>query len=345
MLAEFRDASVYQSWSYGVVHQGAGKLSHIVVKRGEHVVGLAQVRVTKLPVVSGGVAYVTRGPAWQRKGITPDIEDLRLILAALVEEYGIRRKLYLKVVPNLFFETSEATARVFKEAGFVMQPSRYRTLLVDLNRSIDELRSGLRQSWRKSLNKAEKAAIQIVEGSELSLCDTALSVHREMHERKRYAEFVDMEEFRQMQELLPEGLRMWIVVCKHEGEVVSALGWSVFGDVGVPLIGATRAKALEINASYLMFWHMLVWMKENGFRYCDLAGINPERNPGSYTFKSGIAKYNGVETTLLGEFDFCGSLPSRVVYKTGMWAKRSVARARLMVERFRKSDRATKSEQ
>ncbi len=343
-LSDFADASIYQTWSYGMAHHGQGKTSHLVVSRDQRVIGLAQVRIVQLPLAAGGVAYVSRGPVWQRKGESPALENLRQVGIALRTEYAERRGLYLKLAPNLFANNTHPAMQMLEDCGYRWSPSRYRTLLIDLSPSLDELRTGLRQTWRSCLRKAENAGLKMVEGRDVALYDRALAVHREMHQRKGYAEFVNMEEFRVMQEQLPDALKMWIVLCEHEGETVSALGWSVFGEIGLPLICATRKKGLEIHASHLMFWRMIQWLKERGYRYCDLGGIGPERNPEGYTFKAGLAKGHGMEASLLGEFDFCENGLSRLAYETGSWARKTVRSARLAVERYRKKRRQRSQE-
>ena len=61
--------------------------------------------------------------------------------------------------------------------------------------------------------------------------------------------------------------------------------------------------ALQYKASFLLFWKMVLAAKENGFDYCDLAGVHEKRNPGGYFFKKGLAGKDAVETTYLGRFD------------------------------------------
>ena len=45
---------------------------------------------------------------------------------------------------------------------------------------------------------------------------------------------------------------------------------------------------------------MLVYLKENGFKYFDLGGIDKEKNPNVYNFKHGMG---GVEVSYLDVMD------------------------------------------
>jgi lipid II:glycine glycyltransferase (peptidoglycan interpeptide bridge formation enzyme) len=76
------------------------------------------------------------------------------------------------------------------------------------------------------------------------------------------------------------------------------------GDVGIPIFSATGDDGLKYRGSYLLRWTMLTRMKERGCRILDQGGVNPEKNPGGYHFKSGMG---GRLVRPLGRFDLCGN--------------------------------------
>jgi lipid II:glycine glycyltransferase (peptidoglycan interpeptide bridge formation enzyme) len=49
---------------------------------------------------------------------------------------------------------------------------------------------------------------------------------------------------------------------------------------------------------------MIMWLKENGYKWYDLGGINPEENPGTYQFKRGLSGALGQNQTKIGQYDF-----------------------------------------
>ena len=57
---------------------------------------------------------------------------------------------------------------------------------------------------------------------------------------------------------------------------------------------------------------MIQWMKEIGIHYYDLGVFNPQRNPGVYHFKLGVAGKNGWEETFLGEYYGCFNLTGHI---------------------------------
>lgn len=82
---------------------------------------------------------------------------------------------------------------------------------------------------------------------------------------------------------------MNILLCEYEGKVVSSLVGSAIGDTGIYLLGGTRGDGLKTQASYLLQWRMIRWLKEKGCRFYDLGGINPKESPGVFHFKAGLS--------------------------------------------------------
>src|SRR5512143_1500908 len=87
LMLAFDDASFYQTWSYGAVLWGEGHLSHIRLIKDGQTMAIAQLRIARIPLIKAGVAYITSGPLWRRKGEEPDLEDLRNMIRALHQEY------------------------------------------------------------------------------------------------------------------------------------------------------------------------------------------------------------------------------------------------------------------
>jgi lipid II:glycine glycyltransferase (peptidoglycan interpeptide bridge formation enzyme) len=169
LLELFVDANVYQTWSFGAIRWGEGNLSHLVLKRDGDVVGIAQVRIVRVPVVGCGIAYLRWGPLCHRRGRELDPEVVRDMARALQTEYVERRRLFLRVLPNAFVGSPRAELFQTGFSQFKTEPANkvntYRTIVVDLSGTLDELRKRLNQKWRNQLNRAEKNGLQIVEGT------------------------------------------------------------------------------------------------------------------------------------------------------------------------------------
>jgi hypothetical protein len=338
LLSGFSDATIYQSAAYGQARWGSKHTSRVMLTRDGKVVALAQARVVKAPLLHVGVAYVGWGPAWRPRGTPEDPSIFRAAIRALRDEYAQRRGLFLRIVPNLFTE-AEWPRQLLAEEGFAGAPLATRTILLDLTVPTEALRAGLRRRWRQTLARAERDdQVEWVEGTTIGHYEEALGVYDEMHQRKRFTAFVDVAQFRVLQDLLPPELRMRVLIARMSGTPIAAIAWSAVGDTGLPLLSATGRRALENDAAYVMWWRMLTRMKADGLTTCDLGGINPDRNPGGYTFKSGMAKTHGREVQLLGEFGVSTSPVSRAAASLAQRGKLAVVRWRLWNERRRRAN-------
>lgn len=318
LLGGFDDASVYQSWAYGSVSWGATQLSHLILKRSGVVVAAAQVRLVTVPVIGKGVAYVRWGPLFRRKNVPADCSLFRQALAGLKEEYGMRRGLILRVIPNVYAGDSfEADVRAsLASEGLIQDPSDaiYRTLRVDLSASLEDLRKGLHQRWRNKLKNAGNAGYSVIESSAPEAYARFVTAYGEMMARKRFETTVDVNEFGKIHQRLPDELRLLILVCEKESVLLNALVVAAAGETGIYLLAATSDAGLESNGAFLLQWRAMQYLKERGCRWYDMGGINPERNPGVYQFKSGIG---GQDTLQLGLFELQGPWLSSVCVATG----------------------------
>ena len=113
-------------------------------------------------------------------------------------EYACRRGLVVRILPALFDDQSEHFKPVLEREGFVQPPHEVpqRTLLVNLEHPIDDLRKGLHEKWRYNLKKAEKNNLRVVEGFDDDLFGLCIDIYKETHGRKNFVETSDVHQFR-----------------------------------------------------------------------------------------------------------------------------------------------------
>jgi lipid II:glycine glycyltransferase (peptidoglycan interpeptide bridge formation enzyme) len=92
--------------------------------------------------------------------------------------------------------------------------------------------------------------------------------------------------------------------------------------MGIYLLGATSEAGLNSKGAYLLQWSMIKWLKENGFKYYDLGGIDPDRNPGVYHFKKGVS---GDDVTRLAPFECCEDSLSYLAMKAADLARGGIS--------------------
>ena len=322
LLLQFSDASVYQTWAFGAACWNEKELSHLVLHDQGQIRGAVQVRVVTVPLLGSGVAYVRWGPLFRRQGAAEDPEAAQAILEALKREYVDRRKLVLQIIPNVYLgdAAEEPVRKALSELGFEQEPSikPYRTLRLDLNPALEELRKKLDQKWRNQLNRAEKNGLELVEGTSDELYGRFVALYQGMMARKQFETTVSVEEFRELQRQLPPESRMTILLAHKEGKDLGCLIGSAFGDTGIYLLGASSEEGMQSKASYLLQWTMIQKFKALGCHWYDLGGVNPETNPGVYHFKSGITQNEAVQ---LGRFQCAGGSLSNLCVGVGNYLR------------------------
>lgn len=305
IIDQFSDANIYQTWDYDAIRCGEENISHLVLRKADKLIAAAQARIVRIPVLGLGAAYIRWGPLWQLRNQTNDPLVFRLALRALRNEYVCRRGLILRIFPVLFDDNSHKYADILSQEGYtpISVEDRGRTLIMDINKPLDDVRKKLDQKWRNCLTRAERNNLEVIEGTDDSLFEKFIDLYRELLQRKKFPEPNDINEFRMIQQELPPELKMRIFLCRSDG-INSAGGiYTATGETGIYLFGATNDRGMENKGSYLLQWKAIQWMKDSGCKYYNLNGINPLINPGTYHFKSGLSGKNGKDVFYIGRFD------------------------------------------
>jgi hypothetical protein len=323
MLDLFDDANIYQTFAYGAVRWGGKNLSHLVLRRDGEIAGMAQIRIVRPTPLKFGIAYLRWGPLCARRGRPLDSEVSANMARALEEEYVGRRRLFLRVLPNAFGGSPRAGAIQSAFDRFNREPltaaNKYRTIVLDLAPPLEELRSRLDKKWRNQLTRSEKNNLEVIAGNGLEEYRTFCQIYSQMQKRKAFESTVDVEEFGRIQKYLADSHPMRILICKDQGKPLAGLVASAMGDSAIYLLGATSDDGLNSKGTYLLQWTMIKWLKENGIRWYDLGGIDPEANPGVYHFKRG---FSGVDVCQINPLVACDSAISSAIARAGLAMQR-----------------------
>lgn len=325
MLDLFNDANIYQTSAYGGVRWGEKNLSRLVLKRDGEVLGMAQLRIVRPTRFKFGMAYLRWGPLCERRGRPLDPEVALHMARSLEEEYVGNRRLFLRILPNAFVGSPRAAVIQSAFCSFTREAlvagNTYRTFVLDLAPALEELRRGLDKKWRNQVSRSERKGLEVVAGCGCGEYRTFCVVYNQMRKRKTFETTVDVEEFGRIQQDLPESHRMRVLICEDGGVPVAGLVASAMGDSAIYLLGATGDNGLDSKGSYLLQWTLIKWLKENGFRWYDLGGIDPERNPGVYHFKRGLS---GADVSQINPLTSSTSVVSSAIVRAGLAMRRMV---------------------
>jgi hypothetical protein len=306
LLPQFLDSSLNSTWSVGSSQRGAKDLSHLILRSNGDVLGMAQVRIWRPPLLPAGIATIYWGPLWRRLDVPADVSILDALVRALKTEYCRKRGLLLRIWPVAFEGVDGAleTLAILEAHGFVRNRSirPYRTLLLNLEPTLEELRRNLSHKWRNQLNTAEKRELQLAESTTDEMYAAFLNMLNETTKRKQFTANASCTRYGLFQSDLPDHLKMKIILCTNNGEPVSGAVFSAIGATGVYVFGATPSRGLGLNGSNLIHWRTIEWLKSRRCQWYDLGGIDPKCNPGVYHFKRGIAGQKGRDVFHLGQF-------------------------------------------
>lgn len=305
LMEEFDDANIYQTWPYAAVVGGRHNMSHLVLKLDGRVIAIAQVRIKELPIISLGIAYVQWGPMWRRTSTEVNAEIFRQALRALRNEFTCKRGLTLRIFPMAFEEDTHPYSTILVDEGFspLGTDARGRTILMDLERPLAELREGMSSHWKRELKVAEKNGLELIAGSSEDLFENFIDMYKEMVSRKKFVEPNDIQQFKKIQMQLPETFKMRILLCRSSAELCAGAIYSVGGNSAIYLFGATSNGGMKSRGSYFLQWKIVETLKEQGVAVYNLNGVNPVKNPGTYKFKNDLAGKHGRDVFYVGRFD------------------------------------------
>jgi lipid II:glycine glycyltransferase (peptidoglycan interpeptide bridge formation enzyme) len=320
ILEKFDDANLMQTCSYASARWGQDHLSHVLLRENSEVVAAAQVVTKTIPFLGAGVSFVRGGPVWQLRGRQSDPEILRQILRALRRSFVSRRGLFLQIFPHGVADGTGAIRRVFQEEGFTFDGAAgvQLTALIDLSHPLEDVRRGLRPTWRRNLVLAERNTFTIRQGTSDELFEAVGKLYVEGLRRRRLTAVVSLAQLKKIQKDLPESQKMRVLLCEYQGEPVSGVAVPCLGNTAQAFLSGTADRGLKLRGSYLLQWRLLEWLKESGYRWYDLDGLDQDVNSGDNQFKLGFAGKLGLLAERFGRFETSDEGASLAFVKVGL---------------------------
>lgn len=224
---------------------------------------------------------IHRGPLWfgdPPPGVAAGA--LRLLRAACPDN-PLARLSFLPELPD-----TPANAALLAETGFRRFGPGYRTVWIDLSQPDDVLRAAMARDWRQRLKGAEKAGLTMdLDPSAQNLPWLAKQEH-EQAQVKHYREMSGPLAVRLRNALhTKDGVLM--AAALDGKEAVAAGLFLGHGTAATYQLGWSNDKGRKTSAMRLVLWKAIGHLRERGFRWLDLGGINPDTAPGVTEFKLG----------------------------------------------------------
>jgi peptidoglycan pentaglycine glycine transferase (the first glycine) len=327
---------ILQSWAWGELKSRHGwRATRLLFKEGGETVAAASVLRRKLPRLPVSILYVPKGPAldWNRVGLA---ERIMQELAGLARR---ERALFVKVDPDVYYSEDAPdfsprpvrameTARLLELQGWRTSGEQIQfrnTLLLDLERSEDELLAAMKQKTRYNVRLAARRGVvvrSIGAGDSLPESDAALSLFYKLYAETGHRDgFVirPPEYYRDAWGTFVEGGFAQLFLAEYEGEALAGLMLFRFGSTAWYMYGASSDRERQRMPNYLLQWEAIRWAREQGCILYDLWGAPDDLNEsdpmwGVVRFKLGLG---GQLARGLGAWDF-------PVSRAGYWFYTSV---------------------
>lgn len=173
-----------------------------------------------------------------------------------------------------------------------LQPGK--TVMVDLGKSEDDLRTAMHEKTRYNIRLAERKGVSIrhhvssIKGADYLFWDllagTAARDGFRTHSRVYYEKLIEIHS---------EDFSNELFFAEYQGEILAAAMINFYAPSGTAtyLHGASGASHRGVMAPHLLHWRIIQEAKRRGLRQYDFWGIDEKRWPGVTRFKLGFGGY------------------------------------------------------
>jgi len=185
--------------------------------------------------------------------------------------------------------------------------------MLNLEKTEQELLIGMKPKTRYNLNLAQRKGLKVREGNQQDLItvwqlflETASRAGIRLHSQAYY--------FKMWDALAPKNLK--ILLAEYNGQPLSAMILTLFGDTATYLHGGTSSRMKEAMATYILHWEAIRLAKNLGYKAYDFGGVSSTNKSwaGITRFKK---SFGGLEVNYPGAFDMIYSPIWYNIYKQG----------------------------
>jgi hypothetical protein len=283
--------ALQQDWAYGssLTVPGVTCLRAEIILDGA-TVALAQFICRRYGFILS-IALCTRGPLW----LVPLSPDVRArIYQTIKRSLPSPRPRLALFSPEITDPHDASVSRLIR----VM--TGYSTLMIDLTRPDEQLRTEMDARWRNRLGAAEKSGLTLV-NDEVNPEQVQWLLNEEQAQRAQKSfhglpvAFVE----RYIQAGTNIKQTALLLHAEHHHKRIAAMLFLIHGSVATYHIGWSDQTGRDTNAHKLIVWRALAILRARGITTLDMGGVNTHDLPGISRFKLGMG---GTVITFAGMF-------------------------------------------
>jgi len=175
--------------------------------------------------------------------------------------------------------------------------SNWKSSIIDLNKSLDELIISLKPKWRNSLKKAQKQNLIINRSSNKKDIEVLLKYYIQDVEKKKF-KGVNPDLIKKMAQIQSDSEKLYVFNAKKNNlDLGSILISRQFKNL-IYLIGWSSEDGKKLNVNYILLWEAITYFKSKECKVFDLGGLIGNNHPIDF-FKLGM---NGSYYENCGEY-------------------------------------------
>lgn len=314
-IARSRNINLMQSWSYGTAKENVSKLSvrRLAVSKSDgEVLGLAQLLYIKIPVL-GLFCHINQGPIIVSENECMQFKDpiihlsesLRSISAiyCFLKKENLR---FLQIAPYL--KESILASFGMSLLGFqsIRNPVAWKSSIVDISRSPQEIMSRFSSKWRGGLRKSFKCQLIVKKRDVSDQSVSHLSERYKILQLNKGFEGIGTDLIASLAKEFGKGnddsFNFYTAHIHGNDDLKDSVGTLVtikIGKLAFYLIGESGASGRAVQANTGLLWAAIEDAKSMGCLEFDLGGLGANSARGVIEFKRAL---KGVEYTLVGEW-------------------------------------------
>jgi len=165
--------------------------------------------------------------------------------------------------------------------------SNWKSAIIDLNKSVDNLLLSLKPKWRNSLRKAQRENLIINRSSSTSEIENLLNHYLDDVKNKKFTG-LNPELIKKMTKLQRDSQKLYVFKAKKgDLEVGSILISKQFKNL-IYLIGWSSDEGRKVNVNYILLWEAIIYFKLEECKVFDLGGLIGNNHPIDF-FKLGMS--------------------------------------------------------
>lgn len=267
-----KQANFLQSSSFGQFHEKLGnKVWRFGKFENQKLRSFAQ--VIKLKTKFSQFLYLPWGPLLEKPA---ELEPLVKLLERVGIEEGAN---FIRLDPRE--EIAQDRSLNLKIAASFTQPQS--SLILDLTKSLEEIRSNLSESTRYNIGWVERQGVKVTTSEQPEDIKIFLNLLRETAGRHQFSLYENIDYYRQQFLSFSEKKAAKLFIAQGPDSLnniplASALV-IYFGDTATYLHAASSSKHPKLRAPYLMQWKIIEDAKNSGFKNYDFWGVSKDDNP------------------------------------------------------------------